>query len=97
MSERSPREKRDPLARKKARHTPPGARSRAMHAMSARAAMGRFVLQVCTSCSTATYPPRDACPACWGALDWQDIENGGRLLRISPSRLWLLSGSSSVT
>ncbi|CAH0355838.1 SDR family NAD(P)-dependent oxidoreductase [Sphingobium sp. CECT 9361] len=80
MSERASREKRDPLARKKARHTPPSARSRAMHAMSARAAMGRFVLQVCTSCGTATYPPRDACPACWGELAWQDIENGGQLL-----------------
>ncbi|MBU0555005.1 MAG: SDR family NAD(P)-dependent oxidoreductase [Alphaproteobacteria bacterium] len=80
MTERAPRERRDPLARKKARHTPPSARSRAMHAMSARAAMGRFVLQVCTKCGTATYPPRDACPACWGELVWQDCKSGGQLL-----------------
>lgn len=80
MKTRAPREQRDPLTHKKARHTSPGARSRAMHAMSARAAMGRFVLQVCTSCGTATYPPRDACPACWGELAWQDCEAGGRVL-----------------
>ncbi|MEJ2408990.1 MAG: zinc ribbon domain-containing protein, partial [Novosphingobium sp.] len=71
MTARPPREARDPLARKKARHVSPAARSRAMHAMSARAAQGRFVLQVCADCGQATYPPRDACPACWGELAWQ--------------------------
>lgn len=76
----SAREMRDPLARRKARHLSPAARSRAMHAMSARAAQGRFVLQVCASCSTATYPPRDACPVCWGELAWRDCPNGGRVL-----------------
>lgn len=80
MTERFPREKRDPLARKKARHTSPAARSRAMHAMSARAAQGRFALQVCTDCATPTYPPRDACPLCWGELVWQDSDDGGQVL-----------------
>lgn len=80
MTERSPREKRDPLARKKARHVSPATRSRAMHAMSARAAQGRFVLQVCTDCDKATYPPRDACPYCWGELVWQDRPNGAEIL-----------------
>lgn len=80
MTERFPREKRDPLARKKARHTSPAARSRAMHAMSARAAQGRFALQVCTDCGTTSYPPRDACPMCWGELAWQDCADGGQLL-----------------
>ncbi|MEP7004715.1 MAG: SDR family NAD(P)-dependent oxidoreductase [Sphingomonas bacterium] len=80
MTSRIPRETRDPLARKKARHTAPATRSRAMHAMSARAAQGRFVLQVCASCGTATYPPRDACPACWGELAWQDCQSGGEVL-----------------
>jgi NAD(P)-dependent dehydrogenase (short-subunit alcohol dehydrogenase family)/uncharacterized OB-fold protein len=74
------REKRDPLARKKLRHVPPELRSRAMHALSARAAQGRFVLQACTECGTATYPPRDACPLCWGELNWQDQPNGGKIL-----------------
>lgn len=80
MTRRAAREDRDPTARKKARPVPPGGRSRAMHAMSARAAQGRFVLQVCESCGTATYPPRDACPQCWGELRWQDSERGAAVL-----------------
>lgn len=80
MSARPPREARDPLARKKARHLSPSARSRAMHAMSARAAQGRFVLQVCADCGKVTYPPREACPACWGELSWQDQPNGATVL-----------------
>lgn len=80
MSTRLPREARDPLARKKARHLSPSARSRAMHAMSARAAQGRFVLQVCADCGKATYPPREACPACWGELAWHDQPNSATVL-----------------
>ncbi len=80
MTRRAPREDRDPLARKKARPVPPGERSRAMHAMSALAAQGRFVLQVCESCGTATYPPRDACPQCWGDLAWRDCNRGAQVL-----------------
>lgn len=80
MSTRPPREARDPLARKKARHLSPAARSRSMHAMSARAAQGRFVLQVCTDCGKATYPPREACPACWGELAWRDQQAGATVL-----------------
>ncbi|MEP6785981.1 MAG: SDR family NAD(P)-dependent oxidoreductase [Sphingomonadales bacterium] len=80
MTARPPREAMDPLARKKIRHLSPASRSRAMHAMSARAAQGRFVLQVCADCGKATYPPRDACPACWGDLAWQDCAGGARVL-----------------
>ena len=80
MSARPPKETRDPIARKKARHLPPGRRSRSMHAMSARAAQGRFVLQVCRDCGEATYPPREACPACWGELAWQDRPTGAEVL-----------------
>lgn len=74
------REKRDPLARKRLRHVPMGLRSRAMHALSAHAAQGRFVLQACTECGNVTYPPRDACPQCWGELAWQDQPDGGQVL-----------------
>lgn len=80
MTRRAPREDRDPLARKKARPVPPGARSRAMHAMSALAAQGRFALQVCESCGAATYPPRDACPRCWGELVWRDRDREAQVL-----------------
>lgn len=51
-----------------------------MHAMSARAAQGRFVLQFCTDCFQATYPPRDVCPQCWGDLVWQDCSPGAQIL-----------------
>lgn len=77
---RPSREKRDPLARKKLRHVPPGLRSRAMHAMSARAARGKLVLQACTECAEVTYPPRDACPICWGTLLWQAQPDGAEVL-----------------
>lgn len=70
------RDKRNPLARKTERHIPPGYRSRAMHAMSARAAQGRFVLQACAECRAVTYPPRDVCPKCWGELGWEDQARG---------------------
>jgi len=80
MTMRTPFDKRDPLARRKHRHVPPGARSSALHAMSARAATGRFVLQSCTDCGAATYPPRDACPRCWGSLVWKDQTRGAALL-----------------
>ncbi|MDO7835560.1 SDR family NAD(P)-dependent oxidoreductase [Sphingobium sp. HBC34] len=73
-------EKRDPLQRKVERHVPAGLRSRAMHAMSARAAQGRFVLQQCVECSAVTYPPRDICPVCWGELAWRDQVQGATLL-----------------
>lgn len=80
MNSRLPREARDPLARKKARHLSPAVRSRAMHAMSARAAQGRFVLQVCNDCDKAVYPPREACPSCWGELAWSDRPDGATVL-----------------
>lgn len=80
MNDTNLREPRNPLAREPTQHLSPGARSRAMHAMSARAAQGRFVLQVCQACRAATYPPRDACPVCWGDLAWQDNPAGGTVL-----------------
>ncbi|MQP68408.1 SDR family NAD(P)-dependent oxidoreductase [Niveispirillum sp. SYP-B3756] len=80
MSQHPPRDKRDPLARRKERHTPPGLRSSALHALSARAAAGRFVLQSCQDCGAMTYPPRDACPQCWGELVWQDQARGALVL-----------------
>lgn len=73
-------EQRDPLQRKVERHVPPATRSRALHAMSARAAVGRFVLQQCSGCAAVTYPPRDVCPVCWGDLAWVDQPDGATLI-----------------
>jgi NAD(P)-dependent dehydrogenase (short-subunit alcohol dehydrogenase family)/uncharacterized OB-fold protein len=80
MTMHPPREKRDPLARRKERQVPTGPRSSALHAMSARATTGRFVLQACVDCGAVTYPPRDACPHCWGELAWHDQARGALVL-----------------
>ncbi|BCI71780.1 short chain dehydrogenase family protein [Sphingomonas sp. S17] len=82
-----PREPRDPLARRKERHVPPSARSGALVALSARAALGRFVLQRCTDCSAVTYPPRDICPRCWGPLAWEDQPRGARVVAATTIRV----------
>lgn len=74
----SPHEQREPVVQ--ACHVPPGARSRAMHALSARAAQGRFMLQSCTACAAVAWPPRDACPQCWGELAWADQSAGARVV-----------------
>ncbi|MEJ2624264.1 MAG: SDR family NAD(P)-dependent oxidoreductase [Pseudolabrys sp.] len=80
MTARFRREKRDPLARAVERHVPPGLRSRAMRAMSARAGQGHFALQRCLECRAVTYPPRDICPHCWSELAWEDQARGAVVL-----------------
>jgi len=80
MSSKPPRDVRDPLARRIERHVPPGLRSRALHAMSARAALGQFVLQRCAECRAVTYPPRDICPHCWGELVWDAMPGGASVV-----------------
>ncbi|WP_084582297.1 SDR family NAD(P)-dependent oxidoreductase [Sphingomonas azotifigens] len=82
-----PRPVRDPLTRPVERQVPPAPRSRAMHAMSARAAQGRFVLQRCTECEAVTYPPRDICPVCWGELAWADQPRGATILAATMIRV----------
>ncbi|WP_166418699.1 SDR family NAD(P)-dependent oxidoreductase [Cochlodiniinecator piscidefendens] len=76
----SPPVKKDPLKNTRMGHVSPGLRSRAARAMAVRAGQGRFVLQVCDYCCTATYPPRDRCPKCWGTLDWQDQPTGATVM-----------------
>ena len=76
----TPPKRRDPLVPLPMGHVPPTLRSRAAKAMAVRAGQGRFVLQSCTACQTVTYPPRDRCPDCWGALEWRDHPTGAQLL-----------------
>ncbi|MBT8078196.1 MAG: SDR family NAD(P)-dependent oxidoreductase [Gammaproteobacteria bacterium] len=60
---------------------PPFSRSRKAMAFTAAAAEGRFVLQVCAECASATYPARELCPKCWSMhLEWRDADTGGRLI-----------------
>ncbi|RGP35924.1 SDR family NAD(P)-dependent oxidoreductase [Pseudotabrizicola alkalilacus] len=75
-----PPQRKDPLKMLHLGHTPPRLRSRAAKAMAVRAGQGRFVLQVCADCQTATYPPRDRCPQCWGELRWTDQPQDAVLL-----------------
>lgn len=71
-----PPRRKDPLKNTQMGHVSPGMRSRAARAMAIYAGQGRFVLQSCDACKTATYPPRDRCPTCWGTLQWQDQSHG---------------------
>jgi len=60
---------------------PPLARSRAALGLTAAAAVGRFELQVCCSCSAVQYPPREACHRCLSSrLDWRLQDGRGELL-----------------
>ncbi|WP_261385673.1 SDR family NAD(P)-dependent oxidoreductase [Tateyamaria omphalii] len=73
--------KKDPQKRTNTPTQPPPQRSRAALGLTAAAAEGRFMLQVCPECRAVQYPPRDACVDCLDtALQWQDITPTGQLL-----------------
>lgn len=40
-------------------------------------AEGRLLVQRCTDCGLAVYPPRTNCPDCFGPLDWRAAEGTG--------------------
>ncbi|MGB3245896.1 MAG: SDR family NAD(P)-dependent oxidoreductase [Sulfitobacter sp.] len=78
---KDPPPKKNPQKRTQVPTRPPEARSRASMAMSAAAAEGRFVLQVCPECDAVQYPPRDACHVCLNTnLNWKDVDPNGTLL-----------------
>lgn len=72
----APPKRKDLLKNTRLGHVSPGLRSRAAKAMAVRAGLGVFALQTCETCGRATYPPRDRCPNCWGALSWQEVPDG---------------------
>lgn len=76
-----PPPKKDPQKRTASPTSPPGARSRASLGLTAAAAEGRFMLQVCGECGAVQYPPRDACGSCLCVeLRWRDVSPRGELL-----------------
>ncbi|MEM7269665.1 MAG: SDR family NAD(P)-dependent oxidoreductase [Pseudomonadota bacterium] len=76
-----PPPRKDPQKRAISPTRPPEMRSRAALGLSAAAAEGRFMLQVCEDCGTPQYPPRDACRQCLGTdLRWRDVSPKGDLL-----------------
>jgi NAD(P)-dependent dehydrogenase (short-subunit alcohol dehydrogenase family)/uncharacterized OB-fold protein len=73
--------RKNPLARTRLPLLPLGARSRTAHGLTAAAAEGRFMLQVCKDCGHVPYPPRDACPRCLSArLTFNDVDPNGKLI-----------------
>jgi NAD(P)-dependent dehydrogenase (short-subunit alcohol dehydrogenase family)/uncharacterized OB-fold protein len=77
----APPARKSPLKKTRVPLSPQGIRSRTAHGLTAAAAEGRFMLQICSDCGAVIYPPRDACPACLSArLSYQDVDNLGMLI-----------------
>lgn len=77
----APPPKKDPQRRTRTPLLPPMERSRSAMTMTAAAAEGRLVLQVCTACRKTLYPPREACPYCLGMdLKWTEQPEGGGII-----------------
>lgn len=77
----TPPPKKNPQKRTVSPTSPPGMRSRASLGLSAAAAEGRFMLQVCDECGAVQYPARDACSSCLSvALSWKDVSPKGELI-----------------
>lgn len=73
--------RKDPTLRTPRINLPPGARGRVALGLTAAAAEGRFMLQVCGECGATQYPPREACYQCLSsALRWQPQDGAGELL-----------------
>ena len=73
--------RKNPVRRTRQMNLPPSARSRVALGLTAAAAEGRFVLQVCADCQAVQYPPRDACVNCLSPkLPWRAQSGTGQLL-----------------
>ena len=73
--------RKNPLLRTPQMNLPPAARGRVALGLTAAAAEGRFMLQVCSECGATQYPPREACHQCLSpALRWQGQTGAGELL-----------------
>lgn len=73
--------KKDPALRTRVPLSPPASRSRAALGLVSAAAQGLVRLQVCAACEVACYPPRDACPRCFGVdLPWRDVAPEGEAI-----------------
>lgn len=81
MTRRDATPGRNPLLRTQVPLLPPATRSQAGHMLTAAAALGRFMLQVCQHCGTVQYPARDVCVACLSdALCLTDVPPDGRII-----------------
>src|SRR5262249_15635693 len=72
---------KSPLRRIRPATVPPATRSRVALGLTAAAAQGRLMLQMCRDCGAVTYPPREACSACLSErLDWREQTGAGELI-----------------
>lgn len=79
-----PPPKKDPQVRTRVPVRPPVSRSRTGMYLSAAAAEGRFMLQVCEACGEIQYPPREACSACLSMLlVWRDVPTTGKVIAVT--------------
>jgi NAD(P)-dependent dehydrogenase (short-subunit alcohol dehydrogenase family)/uncharacterized OB-fold protein len=77
----TPPPRKDPQKRTRVPVRPPSERSRTGLGLTAAAAEGRFMLQVCDACGVTQYPPREACTACLSmGLTWRDVPPTGELI-----------------
>jgi uncharacterized OB-fold protein len=61
--------------------TPPAARTAVWQAISKAASTEDFILQVCESCKSVQYPPRELCENCLkDELEWKPVSNKGKLI-----------------
>ncbi len=61
--------------------TPPSSRTPLWAEITKAAKERRFTLQVCASCATVQYPPREVCRSCLSdRLDWSQVDPDGTVL-----------------
>jgi NAD(P)-dependent dehydrogenase (short-subunit alcohol dehydrogenase family)/uncharacterized OB-fold protein len=73
--------RKNPVVRTRLPVLPPWPRSRIALGLTAGAAEGRFVLQVCAECGAVQYPPREACYRCLSdRLPWREQSGEGQLI-----------------
>lgn len=76
--------RKNPVLRTRTINLPPSARGRTALGLTAAAAEGRLMLQVCEQCQAVQYPPREACQRCLSEhLPWREVDGAGELLAIT--------------
>ncbi|NBS64419.1 MAG: short-chain dehydrogenase, partial [Betaproteobacteria bacterium] len=76
--------RKNPILRTRVMNLPPSARGRVALGLTAGAAEGRLMLQVCERCASLQYPPREACAGCLSPeLRWREQSGEGDLLAVT--------------
>ena len=76
--------RKNPILRTRVMNLPPSARGRVALGLTAAAAEGRLMLQVCERCASVQYPPREACSGCLSPeLRWREQTGEGELLAVT--------------